>query len=53
MAAKRTAASAELRGPGVTALDVLSAVDSVMVSMEIIDSRIRDWKIKAADTIAG
>lgn len=42
----------ELRGPGVTALDVLSAVDSVMVSMEIIDSRIKDWKIKAADTIA-
>lgn len=42
----------ELRGPGVTALDVLSAVDSVMVSMEIIDSRISQWKIKATDTIS-
>lgn len=41
-----------LRGPGLTIPDVLSAVDYLVPAFEIIDSRIRDWRIKAADTIA-
>jgi len=42
----------DLKGPGITIVDVLSAVDYALVSMEIVDSRIRDWKITAIDTIA-
>ncbi len=42
----------ELKGPGATAMDALAAVDAAFVSMEIIDSRIQNWKIKAIDTIA-
>ncbi len=42
----------ELKGPGVTAFEALAAVDSAMVCMEIVDSRIAGWKIKAIDTIA-
>lgn len=41
-----------LKGPGVTTLDVIKAVDRVVPSIEIVDSRIRDWKIKLPDTIA-
>jgi 2-keto-4-pentenoate hydratase len=40
-----------LRGPGVTVARVLSATQYVMPSLEIIDSRIKDWKITLADTI--
>lgn len=42
----------DLQGPGLTAADVLAATDYVVPALEIIDSRIRDWKIKLADTIA-
>ncbi len=42
----------DLTGPGVTAADVLRATDCVMPCFEIVDSRIRDWKIKIQDTIA-
>lgn len=41
-----------LRGPGVHVADVLRATEGVMASLEIVDSRIRDWKIKLADTVA-
>jgi len=41
-----------LKGPGITIADVLRATDGVMASIEIVDSRIRDWKIKLPDTIA-
>ena len=41
-----------LQGPGVTAQDVLQATESVVACFEIVDSRIRDWKIKIEDTIA-
>ncbi len=42
----------DLAGPGVTAGDVLAATDSVAPALEIIDSRIADWRIKLADTVA-
>jgi 2-keto-4-pentenoate hydratase len=44
--------SAPLRGPGVTVADVLAATEAVAPSLEIVDSRIADWKITLADTIA-
>jgi 2-oxopent-4-enoate/cis-2-oxohex-4-enoate hydratase len=42
----------DLAGPGVTAMDVLAATESVMPCFEIVDSRIRDWKIAVQDTVA-
>ena len=41
-----------LKGPGVTREDVLDATEGVMACFEIVDSRIRDWKISIVDTIA-
>ena len=41
-----------LRGPGVTRADVVAATTAVTASLEVIDSRIADWKIRLADTIA-
>lgn len=41
-----------LSGPNVTPEDVLDATDYVCVCFEIIDSRIRDWRIKLQDTVA-
>ena len=42
----------DLVGPGVTGADVLAATEGVMACFEIVDSRIRDWKIKIQDTVA-
>ncbi len=42
----------DLQGPGVTAADVLAATEGVMACFEIVDSRIRDWKIRIQDTVA-
>lgn len=42
----------DLVGPGVTVADVLRATEGVMACFEIVDSRIRDWKIKIQDTVA-
>ena len=44
--------ASDLRGPGVTAADVLAATGGVSAALEIVDSRIADWRIKLADTIA-
>lgn len=41
-----------LKGPGVTAQDVLDATESVFPCFEIVDSRIENWQIKIQDTIA-
>lgn len=41
-----------LQGPGVTVDRARSAVSGAMASMEIVDSRVADWKIKLADTVA-
>jgi 2-keto-4-pentenoate hydratase len=43
---------ADLKGPGVTAGQVIAATEYVIPALEIIDSRIRDWKIKLCDTIS-
>jgi 2-oxo-3-hexenedioate decarboxylase/2-keto-4-pentenoate hydratase len=43
---------APLRGPGVTASDVMRATMAVAPALEIVDSRIADWRITLADTIA-
>jgi 2-keto-4-pentenoate hydratase len=43
---------ADLAGPGVTVADAAAAVDFVLPALEIIDSRIRDWKISLVDTVA-
>ncbi len=42
----------DLKGPGVSVANVLTATAGVMPAFEIIDSRIKDWKIKIQDTIA-
>lgn len=42
----------DLRGPGVTEDQVLDATDYVLPCFEIVDSRIRDWKIRIQDTVA-
>jgi 2-oxopent-4-enoate/cis-2-oxohex-4-enoate hydratase len=42
----------DLEGPGVTYADVVYATRYVMPCFEIVDSRIRNWKIKLQDTVA-
>ncbi len=42
----------DLFGPGVTNANVLRATEAVIPCFEIVDSRIRDWKIKIQDTVA-
>jgi 2-oxopent-4-enoate/cis-2-oxohex-4-enoate hydratase len=42
----------DLVGPGVSEADVLAATECVMPCFEIVDSRIRDWKIRIQDTVA-
>lgn len=41
-----------LHGPGVTVAEAIGAVAFMLPALELIDSRIRDWKIGLADTIA-
>ena len=41
-----------LNGPGVTAADVMAATAYIAPCFEIVDSRIRDWKIGIVDTVA-
>lgn len=42
----------DLIGPNITTLDVLQATDYIVPALEIVDSRVKDWKIKLPDTIA-
>jgi 2-oxopent-4-enoate hydratase len=42
----------DLAGPGILPTDVIRATDYVLPAIEIIDSRIADWKITYNDTIA-
>jgi 2-keto-4-pentenoate hydratase len=42
----------DLIGHHLTAMDVLQATDYVLPALEIVDSRIANWKIKLQDTVA-
>jgi 2-oxopent-4-enoate hydratase len=42
----------DLMGPGITPTDVARATAGVTPALEIIDSRVKDWKIKIQDTVA-
>lgn len=42
----------DLAGPGVTTAAALVAIAGAMPTLEIVDSRVRDWKIKLVDTVA-
>lgn len=41
-----------LKGPGITAADVIAATEAVAPCFEIVDSRIEDWRIGIVDTVA-
>jgi 2-oxopent-4-enoate/cis-2-oxohex-4-enoate hydratase len=41
-----------LKGPGVTAEQVIDATEAIVPCFEIVDSRIQDWKIGIVDTVA-
>ena len=42
----------DLSGPSVTVAEALRAIDFLLPALEIIDSRIEDWRISIADTVA-
>ena len=42
----------DLAGPGVTTTDVLTATAGVLPAIEIVDSRIAEWRIRLVDTVA-
>lgn len=41
-----------LRGPDVTPEEVLAATGALAAAVEVVDSRIEDWRITLADTVA-
>ncbi|MCB9519538.1 MAG: fumarylacetoacetate hydrolase family protein [Myxococcales bacterium] len=41
-----------LRGPGITAADVVRATEFVLPAIEVVDSRVADWAVKYVDTVA-
>jgi 2-keto-4-pentenoate hydratase len=42
----------DLAGPGVTIADALMAIAGALPAIEIVDSRIADWRVQLADTVA-
>ena len=42
----------DLTGPDCTASDVVRATEGVLAALELVDSRIADWKITLPDTVA-
>ena len=43
---------ADLAGPGVTSDDALAAIAGALPAIEVVDSRITDWRVRIADTVA-
>lgn len=41
-----------LKGPNITVVDVINAIDYAVPAIEIIDSRIKNWAIDLPDTLA-
>ncbi len=44
--------SEDLVGPNITYMDVIMATKYVVPTLEIIDSRVKDWRITLVDTVA-
>lgn len=44
--------AADLAGPGVTRDDALRAIDGVLPALEVVDSRVAEWRSRIADTVA-
>ncbi|MHA6782110.1 2-keto-4-pentenoate hydratase [Pseudonocardia saturnea] len=42
----------DLAGPGVTTARALAAIEGALPAVEVVDSRVADWKIKLVDTVA-
>jgi 2-keto-4-pentenoate hydratase len=42
----------DLAGPGVTTTRALAAIGGALPAIEVVDSRIVDWRIRLADTVA-
>lgn len=42
----------ELSGPDCTPLDVVRATQGVVAALELVDSRVADWRIRLPDTVA-
>jgi len=42
----------DLTGPGVTTATALTAIAGVLPAIEVVDSRVADWRIKLVDTVA-
>jgi 2-keto-4-pentenoate hydratase len=42
----------DLAGPGVTTANALAAIGGVFPAIEVVDSRIADWRIRLVDTVA-
>jgi len=41
-----------IQGPGIMPHDIIRATEFLLPAIEIIDSRVKDWKIKIQDTVA-
>jgi 2-keto-4-pentenoate hydratase len=42
----------QLTGPGITSRQAQTAIEAIVPALELIDSRIADWRIRLGDTIA-
>jgi 2-keto-4-pentenoate hydratase len=42
----------ELRGPGLTIVDVMGAIDYATIALEVLDCRFEDWKLAHSDLVA-